>query len=100
MSQATLTAMSTPEFTLGDRLRKARMHAGLSQLELADRIAISVRTVTTYERETRRPQRIVVRAWALATGVPLEWFGPEWCPRVDSNHQPADYRSAQVRIAA
>jgi transcriptional regulator with XRE-family HTH domain len=64
-----------PVFTMGDRLRKAREVVGLDQSEFAEQLGVSRGTVSNYERsstENRKP--IVIRAWALATGVPLEWL--------------------------
>ena len=70
------TAVHVPTWTLGDRLRKAREFAGLEQGELADRIGISRGTVSNYElsRGQRPPKRLVLRAWAEITGVPLDWL--------------------------
>lgn len=61
---------------MGDRLRKAREEAGLSQAELAVRIGISRNTVGNHEIGVgeRGPQRVVLLAWAAATGVPVEWL--------------------------
>ena len=74
-----------PVFTRSDFLRKAREHAGLSQSELAELTGISRRTISRNEGgdvTLRRPQMI---AWAMATGVSLEWLetGTER-PRPDS----------------
>lgn len=59
------------DFTLGDRLRKARVRAGLDQTELAQRIAVSRGTVSNYElgRGKRPPKTLVLRAWAHECGV-------------------------------
>jgi transcriptional regulator with XRE-family HTH domain len=58
-------------FTLGDRLRKARVRAGLDQTELAQRIAVSRGTVSNYElgHGKRPPKTLVLRAWAHECGV-------------------------------
>lgn len=64
-----------PQWTMADRLRKAREHSGLSQTELAEATGISRHSISNYERgafEPRRPQLLVL---ALATGVDLEWLG-------------------------
>lgn len=63
-----------PQWTVADRLRKARIAAGLEQAELARDIDVSRNTVHNYETEKVAPRRIVLRAWALRTGVPLEWI--------------------------
>ena len=65
---------SVPKSTLADRLRKAREHAGLEQAELAERMGVGRNTVSNYERASHAPREIVLRAWAMATGVPVEWL--------------------------
>lgn len=64
-----------PEFTIGDRLRKAREHLGMEQGPFADLIGVSRGSVSNYERgmiDRYRP--IVMRAWARETGVSLGWL--------------------------
>lgn len=64
-----------PQWTLGDRLRKAREHAGLkSQADLATELGISRGSVANYEQGKSRPIRPILIAWALRTGVPLSWL--------------------------
>lgn len=63
-----------PVFTIGDRLRKARERVGLSQSDFAAEIDVSPRSVSNYESEAVTPKKIVLKAWALRTGVPLEWI--------------------------
>ena len=62
-----------PEWTVADRLRKAREFAGLTQKELADEIGVSNRSISAYESGSpiKRP---VLLAWSLRTGVPIEWL--------------------------
>lgn len=53
---------------------------GLSQAEMALKIGVSRQSVSNYEvGATENPRRIVLNAWAAATGVPVEWFtgGPD-----------------------
>lgn len=79
-----------PVWTLGDKMRKARELAGLSQAEMALKIGVSRQSVSNYEvGATENPRRIVLNAWAAATGVPVEWFtgGPDGGQPV----QPAGY---------
>jgi transcriptional regulator with XRE-family HTH domain len=86
-----LTVQGTiPVWTLTDRLRKAREDSGLSQTALGEAMGLSRRTVAGYEAGEREPKRHVQLAWALATGVSLDWL----CPRQDSNLQPTDLWSA------
>lgn len=65
-----------PEWTMGDRLRKAREEAGYSQRDFADLIGVSRATVSNAEVGVGKkgPLPVTVRAWALATGVPVEWL--------------------------
>ena len=62
----------------GDRLRLAReRRTGLDQGEFAELISVSRGTVSNYERDhlpggTR--QRLVLNAWAQATGVSRTWL--------------------------
>jgi transcriptional regulator with XRE-family HTH domain len=63
-----------PQFTLADRLLKARKHAGLEQKELAEAIGIARTSVVRYEQGESTPRRPVLIAWALATGVDSEWI--------------------------
>ena len=67
-------ATDIPEWTLADRLAKARKHAGLEQPELADRIGIARSSLSAYENGHRTPRRPVLLSWSLATGVPLAWI--------------------------
>lgn len=63
-----------PEFTLGDRLRKARELTGLDQGPFGKELDVSRATISNSERGESKPTRIVMRQWALRTGVPLEWL--------------------------
>ena len=62
-----------PEWTLADRLRKARLMTGLEAQEFADEIGIHRNSVRNYERG-RLPRPIVLKAWALRSGVSYEWL--------------------------
>ncbi|QHO92220.1 XRE family transcriptional regulator [Actinomyces sp. 432] len=99
-----------PTFTIHDRLRKAREAACLEQAELAEQIGVSRASISAYESgRVAKPRRIVVNAWSLATGVPVQWLitgiaptpeddgapaagdrGSAGLPRLDSNQQPSD----------
>lgn len=94
----TLTvAGRVPQWTMGDRLRKARESAGMNQSQLEQVTGISRRTITAYEGGVRSPRRPQLIAWAMATGVPLWWLagttpdGEDGLPRLDSNQQPSGY---------
>jgi len=63
-----------PDWLPHDRLEKARRHRGLNQDELAERLGMSRRTVSSYEAGVREPKRPIIIAWAMATGVNLRWL--------------------------
>lgn len=86
-----------PQFTRGDRLRKARRQLGdaMDVTRFAEILGTSKGTVTNYELERTPPEHmkpIVLRQWALATGVDYEWLvgGDGWAPW-GSNPRPTDY---------
>lgn len=95
-----------PEFHAGDRLRKARELSGLGQGPFAQSIGISRGSVSNYERAHRPPKPIVLKAWSLATGVPVEWLeygtGPTG-PTTQGPEDPSqddDAEAALARLAA
>lgn len=72
---AELQRSQRPSFTVHDRLRKAREVAGLEQAELAERIEVDRGSVSNYETgKTTRLKRPVLRRWALACDVDLDWL--------------------------
>lgn len=97
-----------PAWSLGDRLRKAREHAGLEQAEMARELGTSRTTVGNAERGDRTPRRSLVMAWSLRTGVPLVWLetgeapapdgddGERGRPRGTRTHNPRINRLPQV----
>ncbi len=70
----TATHERVPEWTRGDRLRKARSLTGLTVKEFAAEIGISPKSVNNYEGDHVEPRKIVMNAWAMRTGVPLIWL--------------------------
>jgi transcriptional regulator with XRE-family HTH domain len=60
-----------------DRLRRARLDAGLSQTDLARRIGVSVTTVSTVERGARDLTAPKLFAWVRACGAALDWVAGE-----------------------
>lgn len=63
-----------PAWTLGDRLRKARLMTGQNTKDFAETIGVSQKTVNNAESGAHEVRKIVLRAWAMATGVPVEWL--------------------------
>lgn len=63
-----------PQWTLGDRLKKARQQTGLTTREFAVQIGVSQKTVTDAENDKHDVRRITILMWSAKTGVPLEWL--------------------------
>lgn len=63
-----------PQWTLGDRLRKARETAGVDREEMAADIGRSVRTISNYESGSTTAPLLVVRQYALRCQVPIDWL--------------------------
>ena len=72
-----------PEFTFGDRLRKAREHAGVSTDEMAAVLEVSARTIGNYENERTPVKGPVIKEWAMRCGVPVEWLRSGTVPTPD-----------------
>ena len=68
------TTGHVPEWSITDRLRKARELTGLDQTEFADLIGVSRGTVSSYERGADTHKRPYLLAWAIGSGVSLEWL--------------------------
>jgi transcriptional regulator with XRE-family HTH domain len=60
--------------TFGERLRYARTQAGLSQVDLADKLSISATAVRTYEADRGKPQVYRVPQIAKALNVSEAWL--------------------------
>ena len=91
-----------PQFTMGDRMRRAMQDAGYSVNEAAEYLDVNRHTVSRWINDTIVPPMTVQRLWAMWTGVPFTWLhtgekpAPDGdglpLPRLDSNQEPADYR--------
>lgn len=64
----------TPEWTLGDRMAKARKVAGISAQQMADRMRITRQTISNYEHDRVTVPFAVVLIYASETGVDLDWL--------------------------
>ena len=62
------------EFDLADRLRKSLRYSGLSVQEMADYLGVSRNTAGRWINGHFTPSRAEQIAWALRTGVPVEWL--------------------------
>ncbi|WP_366938970.1 helix-turn-helix transcriptional regulator [uncultured Microbacterium sp.] len=90
-----------PQWTIADRLRKARESAGFEQRDFAARTSMSRATISAAENGHRVPSKANLKLWALATGVPYTWIlngetpptgggvSSVLLPELDSNQQPA-----------
>ena len=58
--------------TTGERIRAARLNAGLTQRALAEKCGIAAGTVQQYERGVRQPRIGLLVRIAIALGVRLE----------------------------
>ena len=63
-----------PEFQIRHRLALARESAGYSRAELAETIGVSRNTVLNAETGKTAPRKLMLNAWALACGVPVDWI--------------------------
>lgn len=102
----TAVEMHIPTWTVGDRCRKAREDRGYGSAEFATLIGVSRNTIGNVESGRVQPRKIVLNAWALVTGVPLEWLRDGTVPTTDgngggrawrdSNPQPSDPKVVQI----
>lgn len=85
------TAVGVPQWTIADRLRKARESRGWKQADLmrASDGDLTLRTISNYESESYESdrQRKTVRRWAMVCGVPFDWL---WEGVVPSDDGPDD----------
>lgn len=65
-----------PEWTFGDRLKKARAISGTDVEVIAKRAGRSARAVHSWEQAARQPRDVfgIVRVYAEVTGVPEHWL--------------------------
>jgi transcriptional regulator with XRE-family HTH domain len=91
-----------PEWTLGDRMRKALEVSGTPVQEIAEYLDVSRVTVGRWIHDRTPVKRHVLLVWAATTGVDPDWLetgtaSPEAGRSVyairDSNPEPADMAS-------
>lgn len=61
-------------WSLAQRLKFARVGAGLDQAVLADKVGAARASISNYERGVAEPSASVFVRWANATGVTLDWL--------------------------
>lgn len=59
---------------LGGRIRKARLGAGLTQAQLAEKIGYCHRSIPGWELNEKQPRQGVLLLIAAATDRPVAWF--------------------------
>jgi transcriptional regulator with XRE-family HTH domain len=91
MTAAMHTTGRVPDWTIGDRLRKARRAASIGSASMAETLGVTRQTVAAYESDRSPINRRTMIAWSFVCGVPLEWLSDGLCPPGDSNPEPADY---------
>lgn len=66
------TAAPLFELTLGERLRTARVRAGLSQQQMADALGVSRPLISAWEHDKEPgPRHRQIEEWAKVTNTPL-----------------------------
>src|SRR6266850_7260006 len=68
----TLMRRAQPAETFGQRLLRLRQARGYSQRELGDRVGVSQRMMTYYEREAEHPPAYLLPRLAEALGVSVD----------------------------
>ena len=69
-----MTTTTVPEWTITDRLHKARKVAGLTIDQLAHRLEVSEKTVRRMESGEVALKRTALMGWAVACGVDVTWL--------------------------
>ena len=70
-------ASRVPEWTLGDRLKKARVLAGIEQREMARQLGVTSGAISNWEKDISRPRQDllqVLRRWSEITNVSYGWL--------------------------
>ena len=80
--------------TTGEKIRESRTHLGLTQTELADKIGVTLRTITKYEKQGVMPRGVNLQRLAEVLGVSTAYlsndeivdpnYGLEEAPYIES----------------
>ncbi|QDH48158.1 immunity repressor [Mycobacterium phage Camri] len=97
-----------PPSRLSYRLLIARLEAGLKQEELAALMGCGRTVVSNAEKGKGPVRKIVLNAWALATGVPISWlehgdggwYPPEDPPAGDEEVRPEGFEPPTFCLGA
>jgi transcriptional regulator with XRE-family HTH domain len=74
---------TVPQFTQGDRMRKALESNGFSVQDAADYFGVGRNTISNWMHGRTPAPLASVRLWALWTGVPLSWLQTGVVPPAD-----------------
>lgn len=104
MSTTQKPRVHIPEWTFADRLRKARVDAGLDQREFATQLGVKAPTYAAYESGRANPRFRDVFTFAerveKVTGVPAYWLvGSPTAPEAGSQDYKATVSKAVVDLA-
>lgn len=66
-------ALAVPQWSISDRLRKARSYAHLEQDDLAVDLGVTRQAVSRWENGAPI-KRAFVKVWGETCGVPFEWL--------------------------
>ena len=69
-----MTTATVPEFTVPDRMIKAREFAGHTQASFAAALGVSESTVKRMENGTKEVRPFELAGWAFTAGVPVSWL--------------------------
>jgi transcriptional regulator with XRE-family HTH domain len=70
----TTTNTTIPEWDLGDRMRKALRHGGVSVHAMAEYLDVSLGSLHAWTSGRTKPRVQTLRLWALRTGVDYDWL--------------------------
>ena len=103
MTRAVIRRGVIPVLTPGQRLTVAREFVDLTQGELAERLGVTTATVQRAESGKTQPRRPTFMAWAMATGVDLDWLekgdspaGPDMSPDGGDGHQTGGFAAGRA----
>ena len=74
MSTQPVKALRVPEWTLGDRIRKAVKASGVPAATLAKALEVTPTTLSRWMNDATVPTIKNVKHIALVTGIPAEWI--------------------------
>ena len=71
--------------SFAEKVREARLQKQLSQTELGNRIGVTIRTITSYEKQGKMPRKKMLYALARELGVSTRYLIDETCddPQAD-----------------